>query len=179
MRSAILALVLLVCSVMEAGAAVFHSKEAALRLAFPEAESVEARTIFLAPGEIRRIEDLAQSRLESRLVTVYVGRKAGGVLGYAFIETHVVRTMPETVLIVLTPEGRVRAVHVLAFHEPLDYLPSSRWLGQFAGCRLTPYLRVGREIHGISGATLSSRAISDAVRRLLAIYRVKLAEDRR
>lgn len=179
MRSAIMGLVLLVCGVTEAGAAVFHSKEAALRLAFPEGEAIETRTLFLKPDETREIEALARSRLESKLVTVYVGRRAGRVLGYAFIETHVVRTMPETVLVVLAPGGRVMAVHVLAFHEPLEYLPSARWLGQFAGRRLDPDLWVGRGIHGISGATLSARAIAEAVRRVLAIHQVLLREERR
>ncbi|MCJ7726406.1 MAG: hypothetical protein MUP76_08490, partial [Acidimicrobiia bacterium] len=41
-----------------------------------------------------------------------------------FIETHQVRTLPETILIVINPEGRVRGVHMLAFHEPPEYGPS-------------------------------------------------------
>jgi Na+-translocating ferredoxin:NAD+ oxidoreductase RnfG subunit len=87
---------------------------------------------------------------------------------------HNVRTKPEAFLIVLTPAGDVRSVRILAFHEPLDYLPTDSWYGQFEGRRSTDRLRVGGDIHGVVGATLSARAAADGVRRMLAYWEVLL-----
>ncbi len=162
-------------------AEVFYSKTDALKLAFPEALRVETRALFLSEDQARRIADLAHAPLNSRLVTVYIGRKAGGeVEGYAFLEQHLIRTKPETLMVVVDPKGKVGAVYVLAFFEPPEYLPPKRWIKQFIGRGLSSELQIGREIQGITGATLSTRAILKAVRRALAVHKVMiLPEERR
>ena len=73
------------------------------------------------------MQSLAKTKLESGLFTFYVGKENGKVLGYAAIETENVRTKPETLMIVLTPEGELRNVYMLAFHEPPEYMPPERW----------------------------------------------------
>jgi hypothetical protein len=67
-------------------AKVFHSKQEALALAFPDADKVDTRTFFLTEEQAQRIATLAMTPIESKLVTAYVGQKSGEVLGYAFIE---------------------------------------------------------------------------------------------
>jgi Na+-translocating ferredoxin:NAD+ oxidoreductase RnfG subunit len=86
-----------------------------------------------------------------------------------------VRTHQEALLVVLTPGGRVRSLRVLAFYEPEEYLAPQRWLGQMEGRALDDRLRLGGDLHGIAGATLSSRAVTDAVRRSLALFEVLAA----
>ena len=109
---------------------------------------------------------------------MHVGRKGDQTLGYAFLDIHVVRTQPEALFVVLTPQGEVDSVLVVAFHEPLEYMPSDRWQAQFAGKSLTPDLQVKRAIAPISGATLSAHAMTDAVRRALAVFQVALQKGR-
>jgi Na+-translocating ferredoxin:NAD+ oxidoreductase RnfG subunit len=69
----------------------------------------------------------------------------------------------------------VRYVQILAFHEPLDYLPTNRWYQLFSGKSRSDGLRLGRDIDAISGATLSARAATEGVRRALAYYEVLLS----
>jgi hypothetical protein len=155
-----------------AEAKVFFSRSEALALAFPEADRIEDEPILLGDEQAGRIEALARSRLESRLVRVYTGYRGGELLGYAFIDVHNVRTLPEAFLVVLSPQGEVRALRVLAFHEPLEYMPSARWYRQFEQKSLAAPLRLGGDVHGIVGATLSARATTQGVRRALALYEV-------
>ena len=171
-----LSLLLLSCALLSgvAHAKVFYAKDEALRLAFPDAEHVEARDFFLTADQRAAIEDRAKSKLDSDLLTVYIGQRAGVVQGYAVLDTHTVRTLPETFLIVLSPQGAVTATHLLAFYEPLEYSPPVRWLGQFDHATLTDELRVGRGIVAITGSTLTSEAVTGSVRRALAIYDVLL-----
>ena len=79
-------------------------------------------------------------------------------------------------MVVLTPAGNVRSVRILAFHEPLDYMPSEKWYGQFVGKTRKDALRVGGDVHGVVNATLSTRAASDSVRRTLAYHAVLIAK---
>jgi hypothetical protein len=160
----------------DAEAKVFYSKEEALATAFPDSETVETRTFFLTAEQQQRAAALATAPIESQLVSVYVGRKAGHVLGYAFIETNVVRTLPETFLIVVSPQGVVQRLFVLAFYEPEEYLPSNRWLRQFDDKPLTPALQLRRDIHGIAGSTLTSRAVTNGVRKTLALFQILIQE---
>ena len=74
------------------------------------------------------------------------------------------------------PGGEVRSLRVLAFYEPLDYLPTKRWYRQFEAKSADAALRLGRDIHGVVGSTLSSRAATAGVRRALALHRVLLSE---
>ena len=66
----------------------------------------------------------------------------------------------------------MRSLRVLAFHEPLDYLPADRWYAQFGDKSLSESLRLGGDVHGVVGATLSARATTRGVRRVLAYYEV-------
>jgi Na+-translocating ferredoxin:NAD+ oxidoreductase RnfG subunit len=61
---------------------------------------------------------------------------------------------------------------VLAFHEPPEYLPTDRWIGQFPGRKLDDDLKLGAGIQGITGATLSTQAMTSGVRRALALVAV-------
>ena len=163
------------CLAGTAHAKVFYSQKEALALAFPGADRVDDRSLLLDDAQAARVQELAKSRLESRLVRIYTGYRGSERLGYAFIDVHVVRTLPEAFLVVLTPEGAVRELRLLAFHEPLEYMPSARWYQQFEAKTLAAPLRLGGDVHGIVGATLSARATTESVRRALALYQVLVA----
>ncbi len=162
-----------------ATARVFHSQREALELAFPGADRIERRTFVLTEPQEAAIEELARAPLDSRIVTLHVGWLEGEMTGTALIDVHTVRTLPEALMIVMTPQGVVRSVRVLAFHEPEDYLPNARWFKQFEGRKLGTGLRLYRGIHAIAGATLSARATTRSVRRALALYEVLIARPGR
>lgn len=155
-----------------AEAAVFYAKQEALAIAFPEADEVETKSFFLTEEQIDHIQNLAKAPIDAKVVAFYIGRKGASVLGYAFIETHIVRTLPETFLIVLSSEGTIQRVLTLAFYEPLEYLPTDRWIAQFDNKQLSPELQLQRDIHGITGSTLTARAVTRGVRKVLALFQV-------
>jgi Na+-translocating ferredoxin:NAD+ oxidoreductase RnfG subunit len=156
---------------------VFLSRSEALAQAFPDAERVESRTFVLTDAQAERVESLAGAPLDSRLVAIYTATGASGVLGHALIDVHQVRSMAQGLLVVLAPGGEIRNLRLLAFHEPEEYAPSARWLEQFQGQRLSDRLRLGGDVHGIAGSTLTSRAVTEAVRRAAAFYQVLLDSD--
>lgn len=170
--AAALALVAVVAAPAAAGAKVFLTRDEALAWAFPDADRVASERFFLDDEQAREVEQRSRSKLESRIVTIYTAHRDGAVAGYAVIDQHNVRTFPEAFLVVLSPEGEVRRLRVLAFHEPQEYLPSERFLAQFEGAEAGEKLRLQREVHGIAGATLSSQAVTGGVRRVLALHHV-------
>jgi hypothetical protein len=161
---------------LPADAKVFLGKKDALAWAFPDAEVVDEETFLLNDEQMALLKSAGGHR-DSRLVTVYTARRAGVLQGHALIDIHNVRTHPEAFLIVLSPFGEVQRLRVLAFHEPLEYLPPDRWLRQFPGSQSNAPLRVGHDVHGIAGSTLTAQAVTGGIRRAIALYRVLLTGD--
>ena len=162
---------------VRAEAKVFYSQQEAIDLAFPDADRIETDIRVLTKDQVAAVESAARSKLDSRIAKFYVAWQGDAITGYAFIDVHTVRTLPEAFLLVLEPDGSTRSVRVLAFHEPLDYLPTERWYEQFEKKSLADELRLDRDIHGVVGATLSARAVTQSVRRVLALFRVLILNE--
>ena len=153
-----------------AHAGTLMTQRDALMLAFPSGRH-ERRTLYLTEEQRKAAETLGRVKVESRVWTYYEGAE-----GFAYFDTHVVRTMPETFMAALAPDGSVRFVELVSFQEPDDYLPRPRWLDQFKGRKLDRELMVRRGIRNMTGASLTSEALADGVRRVLAVHSVGQAE---
>ena len=138
---------------------------------FPPPSVLERRTIELTAEQATRIEKEAGTAPSSKSVDSFVVRGAdGAITGYAYLDRHLVRTLEETLLVALDAGAHIVRVEVVAFREPPEYKPTDRWYAQFEGRALTPDLQLKRGIRTLAGATLSSRAATDAVRRVLVLH---------
>lgn len=157
-----------------AGAQLFLTQEEALELAFPDADRIDRRTAFLSEEELERADRVAGERAEVRheIVTYYVATRAGSPLGAAYFDAHRVRTLPEVVMITVRPDRTIGRIEILKFSEPPDYIAPEGWLDQLEGRSLGPELSLKGEVVNMTGATLTSRAITSAARRVLALHRV-------
>jgi hypothetical protein len=142
-----------------------------LKLAFPGA-AVLRKTFFLTEGEQKEVETLSGVPRGSALAVAYVATKDGRPAGTAYFDTHVVRTQPETLMVVVDRSGAIVRIEVLSFSEPEEYLPREHWYTQFPGRTLDDELSLKRGLRPVSGATLTARATTEAARRVLALDRV-------
>jgi Na+-translocating ferredoxin:NAD+ oxidoreductase RnfG subunit len=156
----------------EAQSRVFMTQEQAIKEAFPPPATFERRTLYLDDAQARRAAESAGVPIEMRVVPYYVGTRDGRVIGYAYFDTHLVRTLPETVCVRLTAAGAIAAIDIVSFDEPDDYRVTPRWLEQFNGQAPEDPRRMAGAIRSLSGATLSARAVTDAARRVIAIHRL-------
>ncbi len=153
-------------------AKVFLTKEEALRLAFPDA-TVTRSTAFLTDAQRRDAQKLSgDPEPPAALAAFYTAVRDGRTVGTAYFDSHLVRTLPETIMVVVDPRGTIARIEVLSFDEPEDYLPRATWYGQFVGKPLDDEMSLTRAIRPVAGATLTARATTDAVRRVLALHRV-------
>lgn len=158
-----------------AEAKVLLTQGEALALAFGDPSRAERRTAYLTEEQIARVKAGAGTPPPGAVVVWYSGGGEPGRPLAAFFDTHLVRTLPETVMIVVGADGAVRRVEILSFEEPEDYLPRPRWFEQFQGRGLDADLATKGAIRAVTGATLSSRAVTEAVRRALALHQLLAA----
>jgi Na+-translocating ferredoxin:NAD+ oxidoreductase subunit G len=157
-----------------ARAQVFMTQAQALDQAFHGAR-IERRSIVLTEAQHAAIEARAHVEVESRLNAAYLAWRGDTLDGTAFFDSRIVRTMPAVLMVTIAPDSTVRRVDVLAFHEPSDYRPTPHWLDQFAHEKLTDRLWPERDIRRLSGATLTTRSVTESTRLALALYDVIVA----
>jgi len=81
-----------------------------------------------------------------------------------------------TYALALGPDGTVRGIEILEYRETYGgEIRNPNWRRQFVGKKPGSALRLDGDIRNISGATLSSRHVTDGVRRLLVTYQMLLA----
>lgn len=173
-RALAAALLLSASAAAAAGAQQVTTQEQALALAFPAPAIIERRTAYLDHEQLEAARRIAGEGVDvvQSVVTYYLASRDGQPIGVAYFDSHRVRTMPEVVMVLVTPDDRIRRVEVLKFMEPPEYRAPDGWLAQFAGKPLAPSLDVKRGIINMTGATLTSRAVTEAARRVLALHAV-------
>ena len=153
-------------------AITLHSRHEGFASHFPDA-TWERETVYLTKEERDRVAELAGHDMVQFVIHTYTARHSSGeVRGIAYLDHHRVRTLAETVNVLIDPTGNIIDLQVLEFHEPVEYLPRREWYEQFLGKRLTPGLNLKRDIDGVTGATLTTRATTQAARRMLAVHEV-------
>ena len=168
-----------VIAVVAAGAfpaAQALSRDEALRLVYPGA-TVRMEHVYLTARQQQLAAAQAGGEVPSALVARYLATRDGRLVGRAYIDTHVVRTKKETLLVSLDEAGRITRVDVTAFQEPGEYRAPDAWLRQYQGRTLEADLALHRVIRPMAGATLTARATNEAVRRVLAIDQVLLRTE--
>jgi electron transport complex protein RnfG len=153
------------------------TRDEALAAVYPGA-TIRAEQVFLTPAQQKQVQTRAGGDVPSALVARYLATKDGKVIGRAYVDTHIVRTKRESLLVSLDDEGQVLRVDVTAFLEPAEFRASDAWLRQYREHVLDEDLGINRAIRPIAGATLTARATNSAVRRVLAIDEVLEQEGR-
>jgi len=114
---------------------------------------------------------LAVDTLRIDTSVVYRVRRTDSLLGFARVRNVTGKDQPITLLVAIDPEARLRDVDVLVYREPYGgEVAYESWRRQFRGKGAGDPLLVGRDIRGISGATISVNSVTDGVRRSLAEF---------
>ncbi|MGY3239062.1 uncharacterized protein with FMN-binding domain [Bradyrhizobium sp. USDA 4472] len=99
-------------------------------------------------------------------------RTSGG--GYFVVERVVGKHEYITVAIGINPNGTVKQIEIMDYRESYGYeVRDASWRAQFVGKSASSPLQLGADIKNISGATLSSKHITDSVKRVLQNLKAK------
>ena len=147
-----------------ASAEVFLAKDEAIELAFGADTEIHEQTHILSQQQREEIEHNAYTRLSSNLFHFYEGRRNGETIGYAVIDSRIMRSHLAAFMVVLTPDQTVSKVVILAFNEPTEYQPTDSWLHQLEGKQPLEELIPGQGVPPIAGSTLSVNGLPDGLR---------------
>ena len=137
---------------------------------FPTASAFVDRTLLLSPAQ-RKAVGKAAGIVPGPTQPVWEVRAPSGRLGWLFVDRVTGKHELITYALALDASGVVRGLEILDYRETYGgEIRNPGWRQQFVGKRAGSAIRLGADIRNISGATLSSRHVTDGVRRLLATF---------
>lgn len=152
---------------------VYLTEEEAIQKAFPRADSTWHETWTPSPSQRQRIERRLGWRLAEPDFTIYQATEKGEHLGYAVITEQIGLYKPITFLVKADPKGRAEGVWIMVYRESRGgEVRRQRFLSQYRGKSAQSPIRLNRDIIGVSGATLSVRALNGGVKKVLTMLDV-------
>ncbi len=150
---------------------VFLKPAEALKLIFKDSKEIVSEKKRLTQEQAANLGKQLGAKLAKEEWTFYVARTGSKVDGYALIDHEIGKTEPITFLTAINPDGTVKTVEILVYREPIGgEVHEKAFLKQYQGKKGADPVRVGQDIKNISGATMSSRAVSRGVKRDLILW---------
>ncbi|WP_413943961.1 FMN-binding protein [Bdellovibrio sp. HCB-162] len=153
----------------------YFTTEQAQKVLFPEADTFVANPVTLTDDQKEKIEEIAKVRQRKKEVQAWRAEKKGKLLGWFIIDEVIGKHEFITYSVAISPEGKVLGLEIMSYRETKGgQVRDSSWRKHFVGKTLSDPFKLDVDIPNISGATLSSRNITDGVKRLLSIYKIAL-----
>lgn len=163
-------------SPLAARAEVLLAQDEAMEAAFGAGAQITSHTKRISSDQKAEIEERAQTKLTSSFLHYYEGRRNGEFLGYALIDSRIMRTNLAVFMVIASKDLVVQKVILLAFHEPSDYQPTDGWLKLLEGPKPMNDLVPGQGLAPIAGSTLTVNGLADGVRAARASFEVLLKD---
>lgn len=150
----------------------------AQRTLFPSASAFLDRSLTFTPTQRKAIANASRVGVNAKVQIVFEARGPGGRVGWLFLDQVLGKHELISYALALDATGAVRSIEILDYRETYGgEIRNPKWRQQFVGKRAGAALQLDRDIRNISGATLSSRHVTDGVRRLLATYALFFANS--
>ena len=160
------------------------TREDALKKVFGEGVEITTETKELVDPELSKIKERLDGSLvffqkgskskevsASTTIEFYFASKNGTKTGVVIFDEEPGKWGPVDFIIGLDLQGAVTRVEVLSYEEKRGQPIARRsYLSQYDGKTSKSALTVGKDINGVSGATISSRCATFAVKKAIVLY---------
>jgi Na+-translocating ferredoxin:NAD+ oxidoreductase RnfG subunit len=159
-----------------ATATVYLTIQAAQQAMFPGA-SFAPHDLAFTPEQRKIIAKASGVGTFDKIQKVWEARSGGRRTGWFIVDRVLGKHELITYAVALGADGSVKHIEILEYRETYGgEIRNPAWRQQFVGKRPGSAVQLGKDIRNISGATLSSRHVTDGVRRLLITYQLLLRD---
>ena len=161
----------IICSVNTCFATQYLSIDQAQKLCFPKATNWVTTTYHLSQEQIQAIENESGISVRFPEQKVWAAYRNKEFLGWFILDQVVGKHELIQWAAAIDKNGSIQNLEILNYKETFGYeVKQKKWRSQFIGKTVKDPLKLDQDIENISGATLSSRHITEGVKRLLAFY---------
>ena len=161
----------IVGSAVSCYAVQYLTVEQAQQLCFKEATQFASADVLLTDAQKEAIQRDSGVNVRFKAQQLWRAYLDKQFLGWFIVDNVVGKHEFITWVLALNADGSVRQIEILDYRETYGgEVRSAKWRAQFVGKKYGAALKLDDDIQNISGATLSSRHITDGVKRLLSLY---------
>ena len=154
----------------------YLNTEEAQQALFPAATAFAPAGVTLTAAQLDQIKKLSGTPQRTTTPAIWKAVQGGKMIGWVLVDQVIGKHEYITYAVGVGLDGAVGGVEIMRYLESYGgEVANPRWRGKFRGKRLTDRFKLNVDIPNISGATLSSRNLTDGVKRVLAIHAVALA----
>jgi Na+-translocating ferredoxin:NAD+ oxidoreductase RnfG subunit len=135
--------------------------------------SLTPRQVTLTKDQKKAIEDASGVRVRNLQLNASRGSDGSWFIVDEVIGKHEFITYAVS----LTGGGAVKGIEVMTYRETYGHeIKLPKWRAQFTGKTVSAPVKIDKDIHNISGATLSCVHVTEGVRRLLFTHSLVLSK---
>jgi len=145
--------------------------EQKLREIYPDSTKIEFTKISLDRSVAKPIEKLCRQKFFRNELYTWKILTNDSTIVYALLDNVIGKTQPISFLVILDGQGDVQSVQVIKYRESHGgEVTNQNWLNQFINLNAKSGYLPGKDIDGISGATLSVNALSKGIRKIVLLF---------
>jgi electron transport complex protein RnfG len=153
-----------------AQAEVLMGREQALVQAYGQGREFVPRPLTLTASQVGALEKRLGARLLSPYCDLVEVRHSGRLEGLALVDEELGKHQPITFLISMDAKAHIRKIDLLVYRERYGGgVRSERFTNQFKGKSSADPLKITRDLDAVTGATISSKALSLGARKAVIL----------
>ncbi|MDP6935885.1 MAG: FMN-binding protein [Candidatus Marinimicrobia bacterium] len=165
----IIALLFIVC--VWANSPIKYAAETFISEQFSEDVHLSMHTLTLPPKLKSQIQNKVKQVFHRENLYYWKITREDSTIAYAFLDNVIGKSMPITFLVLLNQEGNIMASQVVKYREAYgSEVGNKKWLSQFLALSKTSDFVVGKNIDGISGATISVNSLTRGIQKITCLY---------
>ena len=146
---------------------IMDNTELRIKEVLPTLLSMDWSIYKIANKDIKEIQNTVRQKFFRKEVNTWIITDSDSSKYYAILDNVKGKTMPITFLTIFDQNKNVKDISIIKYRESYGgEISSKKWLKQFDAYNDSSNYTVGKEISGISGATISVHSVSKGIRKL-------------
>lgn len=166
-------LIFLAWGVLFPQADIFEKATETLKTYFGDSVEVVSHVFRFSEEEKLKIQQVQKSKTKIDSISLFICTSAGIRLGYGILDNVKGKSQPITYLTVIDTSGDLVDVNILVYRESHGgEVQNESFRRQFRGKNYRSKIEIAKDIKGISGATISSRSVTNGVKKIMSIFEI-------
>ena len=138
---------------------------------YPENTDIRMNILQLDKGVKKEVENQVKQKFYRDKLYYWTISQDDTTIAYAFLDNVIGKSMPITFLVILNINGDIINTNVIKYREAYGGEVGNRgWLQQFVNRDNNSSYKIGGNIDGISGATISVKSMSKGIQKITTLY---------
>jgi len=138
---------------------------------FPNNTSFKMDVIELDKKTIQLVQNEIKQKFHRYKLYYWTIAQGDSIIAHAFLDNVIGKSMPITFMVILGINGEIINTSIIKYREAYGgEVQNTGWLAQFNNRNNQSSYKVGKDVDGITGATISVNSISKGIHKITILY---------